>query len=260
MGSGLLFVLVFSTMSLITPISSESFIKLPSEGAVFSSRKVRADDRVYCDSWRLSVETNNAGIWERIPERCTRFVEDYMTGGRYRSDLDVIANFSSTFANSVKLAGDGRDAWVFDVDETLLSNLPYYENHGFGSEIFNEMSFDDWVNVAKAPALPASLRLYKELQQLGFKVFLLTGRIEYQREATEANLLFSGYSNWERLILRGKFDQGKLATVYKSERRQELVDEGYIIHGCSGDQWSDLLGYAVATRSFKLPNPMYFIL
>ncbi|XP_028806511.1 acid phosphatase 1-like [Neltuma alba] len=260
MASGLLFMLVFSTMSLVPAISSESLIKIPSEGALFGNRKVRVDDRLYCDSWRLSVETNNAGIWEQIPERCTRFVEDYMTGERYRSDSDIIASFSSAFANNVKLGGDRRDAWVFDVDETLLSNLPYYENHGFGSDIFNETSFDEWVSVAKAPALPASLRLYKELQQLGFKIFLLTGRSEYQREATEANLLFSGYSNWERLILRGELDQGKPATIYKSEKRQELVDEGYIIHGSSGDQWSDLLGYAVATRSFKLPNPMYFIL
>lgn len=70
------------------------------------------------------------------------------------------------------------------------------------TEIFNETSFDEWVNLAKAPALPASLSLYKELQELGFKKFLLTGRSEHQRSATEANLLFAGYHNWERLILR----------------------------------------------------------
>jgi len=58
---------------------------------------------------------------------------------------------------------------------------------------------------------------------------------------------------------RGPSDQGKSATSYKSEKRQELVIEGYRIHGSSGDQWSDLWGYAVSTRSFKLPNPMYFI-
>lgn len=35
--------------------------------------------------------------------------------------------------------------------------------------------------------------------------------------------------------------------------------EGFKILGNSGDQWSDLLGSPMATRSFKLPNPMYFI-
>lgn len=58
---------------------------------------------------------------------------------------------------------------------------------------------------------------------------------------------------------RGASDHGKLATVYKSEKRKEIEDEGYIIRGNSGDQWSDLTGYAVAQRSFKLPNPLYYI-
>jgi len=69
-------------------------------------------------------------------------------------------------------------------------------------EIFNETSFDTWVNSAAAPALPANLILYNELKELGFRIFLLTGRSEYQRNATEANLMLSGYKNWERLILR----------------------------------------------------------
>ena len=56
--------------------------------------------------------------------------------------------------------------------------------------------------MAEAPALPASLKLYKEVEQLGFTIFLLTGRAEAQRNATVKNLLFAGYSNWERLILR----------------------------------------------------------
>ncbi|KAG5067678.1 hypothetical protein JHK85_000055 [Glycine max] len=115
-----------------------------------------------------------------------------------------------------------------------------------GFEIFNETSFDNWVDLAAAPALPASLSLYNELKELGFKIFLLTGRSEFQRNATGANLLRSS-------------DQGKPATTYNSEKRAELENEGYRIHGNSGDQWSDLGGYAVAARSFKLPNPTDYI-
>lgn len=64
------------------------------------------------------------------------------------------------------------------------------------------MSWDEWVYLAEAPALPASLTLYKELQQLGFTIFLLTGRDESQRNITVKNLQYAGYSNWKRLILR----------------------------------------------------------
>lgn len=222
-------------------------------------RKIPRDDNLYCDSWRFIVETNDAGPWDRIPSRCVAFVQDYATGDRYRADSEAVADASLEFAKTVKVSGSGKDAWIFDIDETLLSNVPYYAVHGFGSETFDENSFDEWVDLAEAPALPASLRLCRELEQLGFKIFLLTGRSEFQRSATSKNLDYAGYSNWERLILRGPSDQGKPARVYKSERRKELGDEGYIIHGSSGDQWSDLNGFAVATRSFKLPNPLYYI-
>ncbi|KAJ8555494.1 hypothetical protein K7X08_012990 [Anisodus acutangulus] len=214
---------------------------------------------MYCESWRFTVETNDIGFWTLIPQKCTSFVQDYMTSGRYSSDSSAVADQSLAFANTVNVSNDGLDAWIFDIDETLLSNLPYYVNHGFGSEIFDEVAFDKWVNEAEAPAIPASLKLYKELQQRGFKIFLLTGRSEFQRNDTEKNMLYAGYSNWERLILRGPSDKGKPATQYKSEKRKELEDEGYRIHGSSGDQWSDLVGFAVAQRSFKLPNPMYYI-
>ncbi|KAL3532555.1 hypothetical protein ACH5RR_006076 [Cinchona calisaya] len=232
---------------------------LPENRESFHHRKIPRDDNQYCDSWKFTVETNDAAPWTRVPSRCAAFVKDYITGDRYRSDSEAVADQSLAFAKTVKISGNGKDAWVFDIDETLLSNVPYYAIHGFGSETFDENSFDEWVDLAEAPALPASLRLYRELPQLGFKIILLTGRTEFQRNVTEKNLDYSGYSNWERLILRGPSDKGKMATIYKSERRKELVDEGYKIHGSSGDQWSDLLGFAVAKRSFKLPNPLYYI-
>ncbi|OMO91555.1 Acid phosphatase (Class B) [Corchorus olitorius] len=263
---------------LISSASSQPFIRLPTEAT--KGKSTVDDDDLYCSSWHLAVETNNAGSWKTIPTRCRSYAQDYMTGQRYMSDSEIAANFSLAHASSVEIARDGKDAWVFDVDETLLSNLKYYEDHGFGildgdvnhvlikilisnntepSEIFDDDSFNAWVDLAVAPAIPASLKLYNELKQMGFKIFLLTGRSESQRNVTAKNLLFAGYTDWERLILRGHSDEGTKAIAYKSERRSELLDEGYRIQGNSGDQWSDLQGFAVAIRSFKLPNPMYYI-
>ncbi|KAG6526204.1 acid phosphatase 1-like [Zingiber officinale] len=218
-----------------------------------------AADELYCDSWRLSVETNNAGSWRTVPPPCRGFVEEYMSGERYESDSNVVALESLAFAKSVQITDDGKDAWIFDVDETLLSNIPYYASTGYGSKLFNVTSFNEWVNLASAPALPASLRLYEDLLILGFQMILLTGRTESQRKITEDNLLLTGYGYWKRLILREALDLGKPAVKFKSERRAELEGEGLRIHGNSGDQWSDLLGSTLARRSFKLPNPMYYI-
>lgn len=239
----------------IIQITPERETLLPADA--ISARRTAAD--FYCNSWRFTVETNDAGAWSRVPEKCMDFVKDYTTGDLYQSDLEAVADNAAVHAKTAVVSGDGRDAWVFDIDETLLSNVPYYAAHGFGSEIFDESSFDEWVDMAEAPAITPSLRLYKELQELGFTIFLLTGRGEYQRHATERNLMYAGYTNWEKLILRGLSDKGKPATVFKSEKRKEMEDAGYIIHGNYGDQWSDLMGFSVARRSFKLPNCLYYI-
>lgn len=180
-------------------------------------------------------------------------------GKKYRFDLEMVAREASAYARSVEVAGDGKDAWVFDVDETLLSNLPYYQDHGFGLEVFNGHEFDKWVTKAMAPAIESSLKLYEEVRGLGFKIFLLTGRAEGQRSMTTDNLNAVGFQDWDKLILRGLDDHGKTAAVYKSEKRSEIFTDGYRIQGNSGDQWSDLLGSALSNRSFKLPNPMYYI-
>lgn len=52
---------------------------------------------------------------------------------------------------------------------------------------------------------------------------------------------------------------GKTAVVYKSAQRKKLEDAGYRIVGNIGDQWSDLLGTNVGKRTFKLPDPLYYI-
>ncbi|KAG6424076.1 hypothetical protein SASPL_114488 [Salvia splendens] len=234
--------------------SAPSIIQMRSEKKI-----LLAADELYCSSWRFTVETNDAGAWTRVPVRCDDFVKDYITGDLYASELEAVAANAAEYARAIGISGDGRDAWVFDIDETLLSNVPYYAVNGFGSETFDAHAFNEWVELAEAPAIAPGLRLYKELQELGFTVFLLTGRDEYQRHATERNLMYAGFNNWEKLILRGKADEGTPATVYKSEKRKEIEDAGYIIHGSSGDQWSDLIGFAVARRSFKLPNPLYYI-
>ncbi|KAM7259200.1 hypothetical protein ACFE04_014941 [Oxalis oulophora] len=258
MGLHSLLLLLFLTLT--SSATSSSIIQLPSSRHVITPhRKIRIDESLYCDSWRFAVETNDAGYWATIPKRCLDSVKTYMSTELYLSDSAAVGDFSTAFAKTVDIMNDGKDVWVFDIDETLLSNLPYYQAHGFGSQVFDEATFDNWVDTAEAPALPPSLNLYNELKKLGFQIVLLTGRSEYQREVTEKNLLFSGFSDWERLYLRAPSDHGKPATVYKSEKRQELVDAGFRIHGNSGDQWSDLTGFAVAKRSFKLPNPMYYI-
>ncbi|XP_037459705.1 acid phosphatase 1-like [Triticum dicoccoides] len=257
----ILLVLAAAAAVVVAVAGAEPVLRQVTDVPTAVSWGVSDADALFCDSWRLSVETANAGPWRTVPARCGASVRAYMEGERYASDSAVAAAESLAFAAQAFASGEGgaMPAWVFDVDETLLSNAPYYAVSGWGLQEFNETSFDAWVDVAKAPALPSSLKLYNELQGLGFHIILLTGRSELQRNATEDNLLFAGYNSWEKLILRQISDIGKTAVQYKSERRAAMEAEGFKILGNSGDQWSDLIGLPMATRSFKLPNPMYFI-
>ncbi|KAL0304058.1 UNVERIFIED_CONTAM: Acid phosphatase 1 [Sesamum radiatum] len=234
-------------------------LQLPERNEAQLKQLTPEEAHLQCTSWRVAVEANNLSPWKTIPEDCADYVKEYMTGNGYEFDLQRVYNEAGIYARSVNLSGDGKDAWIFDVDETLLSNLPYYAEHGYGLEMFNSTKFDQWVETGMAPAIESSLKLYEEVLSLGFKVILLTGRSERHRGITVENLLRAGFQEWDKLILRSSEDHRKTATAYKSDKRNELVAEGYRILGNSGDQWSDLLGSSTSIRSFKLPNPMYYI-
>uniref|UniRef100_A0A5B6YLF0 Putative HAD superfamily, subfamily IIIB acid phosphatase n=1 Tax=Davidia involucrata TaxID=16924 RepID=A0A5B6YLF0_DAVIN len=254
-----LFSIAFSHENLNPHILPRPLIIEYPENIETQFKETEEELQLQCTSWRFAVESNNLSPWKTIPQECADYVKDYMTNRAYRIDLERVSKEAGVYARSVKLSGDGKDVWVFDVDETLLSNLPYYAEHGYGLEVFDGVEFDKWVEKGMAPAIESSLKLYEEVSKLGFKVFLLTGRNERQRSVTVENLVNAGFRDWDKLILRASEDHGKLATIYKSEKRNGMIEEGYRVLGNSGDQWSDLLGSSMSLRSFKLPNPMYYI-
>ncbi|KAL6890130.1 hypothetical protein ACP4OV_008893 [Aristida adscensionis] len=114
------------------------------------------------------------------------------------------------------IAGDGKEVWVFDIDETALSSLPYYATHGFGIRPFNATSFIEYVKLGTAPALPETQRLYKKLVSLGIRPVFLSGRPDSQRAVTAENLRRQGYSGWEKLLLKPAAGAKATAVAYKS--------------------------------------------
>uniref|UniRef100_A0A0E0HAN5 Acid phosphatase n=1 Tax=Oryza nivara TaxID=4536 RepID=A0A0E0HAN5_ORYNI len=228
-----------------------------------SGRQLAARAGVACDSWRLGVEAHNVIDWRTVPAECEGYIGHYMLGEHYRRDFAVVVDEAVAYAETLKLAGNGKEIWVFDIDETSLSNLPYYAKHGFGATPYNATSFHEYVAEGSAPALPETRRLYHRLLELGVKPVFLTGRTEDQRTITVTNLHRQGFSGWEKLLLKPAVHAtGELqgsAVEYKSGERQKLQDAGFIIVGNIGDQWSDILGAPEGARTFKLPDPLYYI-
>ena len=108
------------------------------------------------------------------------------------------------------------------------------------------------------PVIATTLQIFNYAKANQVAVFFLTGRHESEREITAENLKAVGYDNWDGLILRdGEYTKAPAAD-YKTAMRKKLESEGYDIVLNMGDQNSDLVG-GYAEKTFKLPNPYYFI-
>jgi acid phosphatase len=88
-------------------------------------------------------------------------------------------------------------------------------------------------------------------------VFFISGRPPSLREATERNLRAEGY-DWDGVVLLPEGVTFKSAAAFKAPERRRLAEQGYTILISIGDQESDLAG-GFAERTFKLPNPVYFL-
>jgi acid phosphatase len=202
---------------------------------------------------------------ERIPNLDTlkKELKEYhactCTCGCYAKDLDSQADRAIAFLRGrARSNKDGKRklALVLDIDETTLSNWDEMQKADFA---YDSKAFNAWVGTAQAPAIPGTLRLYKEAQSLGVSVFFLTGRPEEQRAATERNLRSDGFTNWQQLMLRAPEQKALSAEGYKSAERATVAAQGFTIVESVGDQWSDLKGKPEAEYSVKYPNPFYFI-
>jgi acid phosphatase len=178
--------------------------------------------------------------------------------GCYSKDLDHQADRAIALLRTRAANHSPKEklALVLDIDETTLSNYEEMEKAGFA---YDSAVFDAWVNSAKAPAIPGTLRLYKEAQRLGVTVFFITGRPEAEREATQRNLHARGFENWQQLFLRSATLSSQPVEVYKAGARAAIVAEGYRIVLNVGDQWSDDKGKPQAEFFVKYPDPYYFI-
>ncbi|KAK9905989.1 hypothetical protein M0R45_000115 [Rubus argutus] len=144
----------------------------------------------YCESWRMNVELHNIREFQVVPEECIGYIGTYVTSTQYKVDSErAIEECVEYLSTSCNLKKDGRDAWIFDIDDTLLSTVPFYKRHHSGRE--------------------------------------------HLRSATINNLVNVGFYGWTSLILSN--------------------------WGILGDQYSSIEGLPRTKRTFKLPNPLYYV-
>jgi acid phosphatase len=108
-----------------------------------------------------------------------------------------------------------------------------------------------------SPALQPTLHLVRRARQLGVAVFFITGRPGELRESTERNLREQGFT-FDHVFLLPSDQKFASGVDFKTPIRRKLEAEGYTVLLSIGDQQSDLDGGA-AERTFKLPNPVYYL-
>ena len=160
----------------------------------------------------------------------------------------------------------GKPAIVLDVDDTTLLTYNYELEQGFGYTPASNSAYIASKTMDPVFGMP---ELVNEAADHGVTVFFLTGRPEAQRAASTANLSAVGYkaaADTDHFFLKNTANPpaylscGATCTTeqYKSGTRAHIESEGYDIVANFGDQYSDLSG-GYADRTFKMPNPMYYL-
>jgi acid phosphatase len=192
-----------------------------------------------------------------------RQVDEYIRSGRYDADVArVVSRAASWMEQRAKTAA--KPAIVLDIDETSLSNWPAYRINGWGRVVNGGCDLNQgpcglrsWQALGKSKAIPATLRLARRARELGVAVFFISARPANLRESTERNLREQGYE-WTGLIVLPEGARFASAVDFKAPERRKIAEQGYTILLSLGDQESDLKG-GYAERTFKLPNPVYFL-
>ena len=192
-----------------------------------------------------------------------RDVERYISDGRYDADFAKVVAEAQAYIER-RAPQVTRPAIVLDIDETSLSNWPAYRANGWGRVTNGPCAVDvgpcglrAWQATAQSRALQPTLALATRARALGVAVFFISGRPPALRDATERNLREQGYE-WDGVVLLPPDATFASAVDFKAPERRKIAERGYTILLTMGDQESDLKG-GYAERTFKLPNPVYFL-
>lgn len=182
-----------------------------------------------------------------------KLVQNYYESGEFEKESEIIINDAINVID--KINRKDKSVVVFDVDETALSNYAFTKEIGFG---FIPKLWDEWQLKGIAEVMPQTKRFYDYLVSKNINVVFLTGRPKNVLAATHRNLIEKGFVKFDTLIVRKSNENKMLATEFKSQKRNELVKNGYDIIACIGDQWSDLTGGNTGYK-IKLPNYLYLL-
>jgi HAD superfamily, subfamily IIIB (Acid phosphatase) len=226
----------------------------------------------------FAPDSNYATEASSVAARGARFLA---TGGHERD-----ASITKAERERGQKPAAGLKAIVLDVDDTTLATWNY---EIFSNWAFNPTSNADFVTREVFPPVPGMVDMVNRAATAGYAIFFITGRPATQEAVTLGNLTSSDtiglnagyptpttlkngedglftkpavadYPDYLKTACAEEIAAAKSCTTihYKSATRAHIESVGYHIVASFGDQFSDLSG-GFADRTFKMPNPNYFL-
>lgn len=254
-------------------------------GVAYSAGVAAQQPAIQTSTPRTERQVTNIDV---LRQQLRNYYGDPLGSGTFAADSNYAKEARGVAADgkrwiSTRHHTRGTKAILLDVDDTALATWNYEIASNWA---FNPATNGQFVTDQKFPAVPGMVDLVKTAEREGYAVFFLTGRGAAQEQATLGNLTAdgvgidagypkpTGLNNGEDGLFTkpavtdypaylkkacAADPNGACTTIhYKAATRAHIESLGYDIVANFGDQFSDLKG-GYADRTFKLPNPNYYL-
>ncbi|WP_112242547.1 HAD family acid phosphatase [Kribbella monticola] len=254
-------------------------------GVAYSAGVAAQQPAIQTSTPRSEHQITNIDV---LRQQIRNYYGDPLGTGTFAADSNYAKEASSVAAAgkrwlSAHHHSRATKAILLDVDDTALATWNYEIASNWA---FNPVTNGTFVTEQRFPAVPGMVEMAKTAEREGYAIFFLTGRGAAQEQATLGNLTADGIgvdAGYPKpTTLRNGEDglftkpaladypaylktacasdpNGACTTIhYKSATRAHIESLGYDIVANFGDQYSDLKG-GFADRTFKLPNPNYYL-
>ena len=143
---------------------------------------------------------------------------------------------------------DKPPAIVLDVDETVLDNSPYAAKKIQTGTTFTPASWDAWVAMKSAPAIPGAVAFIEQVQAKGVEVIFVTNRACKarpgnddpcpQKQDTLDNLISAGFKATNKTLF---LKQERPEWTSEKKSRREFIAKDYRVVMLFGDDFGDFL-------------------
>jgi 5'-nucleotidase (lipoprotein e(P4) family) len=220
-------------------------------------------------------EDLNALLWvQKSLEYSGVVTETYRTAERTLARAIENKHWTAALEQSGKFE-ELPPAVILDLDETVLDNSPFMAQLVFNGQSYTERAWEQWVNEARATALPGAVRFLNSAFLAGVAPVYITNRVCHPSDPADPTLKVLRRLRIpvspERLLCREKSDE----SPDKSARRA-LVARSFRILMLFGDDITDFVSvptqestveararllpiyeHLLGERWFVIPNPTY---